>query len=103
MLRSRRIADYITPQKKSRARAIAGGARGGKGGGEGVARRRSVPGGGARCSDLGLARATAKVSVQLTVIIHAPTSLPTHTYYVATLPILTIGKRIPLLNYKIAM
>ena len=75
MLRSRRIADYITPQKKSRARATAGGAP--RGAGEGG---RARGGGAARFNDLGLARAAAKVSVQLyTVIIHAPTSLPTHT------------------------
>lgn len=46
----------------------------------GVGERGGKEGGAARFNDLGLARAAAKVSVQLyTVIIHAPTSLPTHT------------------------
>lgn len=61
----------VQPREESRGErrqgALGGGGSGG-GGGE------------ARFNDLGLARAAAKVSVQLyTVIIHAPTSLPTHS------------------------
>lgn len=67
MLRARRIADYITAQKT----ACAAGVRG-----------RGREWGGGSLYDLGLGRAAAKVSAQrYTTIIHAPTSLPAHTYY----------------------
>lgn len=67
MLRARRIADYITAQKT----ACAAGVRG-----------RGTEWGGGSFYDLGLGRAAAKVSAQhYTTIIHAPTSLPAHTYY----------------------
>lgn len=67
MLRARRIADYITAQKTACAAGVRG--RGGEWGGGSL-------------YDLGLGRTAAKVSAQrYTTIIHAPTSLPAHTYY----------------------